>query len=144
MATKISLDTQALIFLIEKLGDDFILELKHSVINEAIKRQTKSIVDLNVKNAIAKAVIDEVEKYIGEASMYTADEVKILNTHMIKSSIQAQVRKRVLILIHEELNKIDFKSLVIELIKKYGISAIYERIKPEVINAIEKSISKEN
>lgn len=144
MATKISLDTQALIFLIEKLGDDFILELKHSVINEAIKRQTKSIVDLNVKNAIAKAVKDEVEKYIGEASMYTADEVKILNTHMIKSSIQAQARKRVLILIHEELNKIDFKSLVIELIKKYGISAIYERIKPEVINAIEKSISKEN
>jgi len=95
MATVIRLDRNALEFLFEKLGDDFVLELRAATLQEAIKRRIKTVTshafERTVETLIQDNVREAIAAYEPRRGLTLSDQVK----ELIRSRTTSEVYKAV-------------------------------------------------
>jgi hypothetical protein len=120
MSVVIRLDSKALSMLLKEFGDEFLLELKTAVFNNALERHIKAVVPAEVTDLIDEAVRSEVKKQIGTVNWKGYAKLE----SGIESKIQQLTRDAVSNIVREELK--EPSSIIQERIDTHVSSLEYE------------------
>lgn len=105
MSVKLTLDASALQYLMEHLGEDFVLQIKQAVLEETARRTIHSVATNEVKRAMEEVARDELKKVmepVTKSSGYwnkpiwsLKEEFRKLLTSQVKSEINEIVDDKV-------------------------------------------------
>lgn len=142
MTTVIRLDAGALTALMEKLGDEFVLELRASVLEEACRRKIQAVTKSEVLAVVNDIVKSEVAQQVGTERV--AWERRFELSESAQNTIFAKVQSAVVSALRDEVDKAiekvrpDIASIAFSDVASRTRALVSDKVRQAVLEAMKK------